>query len=150
AMLSLPANAPQLVMPPTGTAQLRVRGSTVEVIVGAAISTTTGSSGGELALAAPIDLHSLEGRGGKLTAIALTGGGAPIELGGGAAAVGGKVITAPITTTFAKGPSLAIAATVAAAVSVDSGGALLDKAGYACAALATLFLILFAVSLFRK
>jgi hypothetical protein len=150
AMLSLPPNAEQLVVPPEGTAQLRVHGTTVEVVVGAAISTTSGTSGGELALAAPIDLKSLQGRGGKLTAIALTGGGTPIDLGGGAAAPGGRVITAPISTTFAKGPSLAIAATVAAAASADSGSEVLDKAGYACAALATLFLIMFAVSLFRK
>jgi hypothetical protein len=150
AMLTLPARAAQLVMPPAGTAQLRVHGTTVEVVVGAAISTTTGSSGGELALAAPIDLHTLQARGGKLTAIALTGGGTPIDLGGGAPAAGGKVINAPISTAFAKGPSLAIAATVAAAASADSGNDALDKAGYACAALATLFLIMFAVSLFRK
>jgi hypothetical protein len=149
AMLSLPAKA-ELVMPPAGTAQLRVRNGAVEVVVGAAISTTTGTSGGELALAAPIDLHSLQGRAGKLTAIALTGGGTPIDLGGGAPAPGGKVINAPISTTFAKGPALAIAATVAAAETADRGSEVLDKAGYACAALATLFLIMFAVSLFRK
>jgi hypothetical protein len=149
AMLSLPAKA-ELVMPPAGTAQLRVHNGAIEVVVGAAISTTTGTSGGELALAAPIDLRSLQGRAGKLTAIALTGGGTPIELGGGAPALGGKVINAPISTTFAKGPALAIAATVAAAETADSGGEVLDKAGYACAALATLFLIMFAVSLFRK
>lgn len=149
AMLSLPAKA-ELVMPPTGTAQLRVHGGAVEVVVGAAIATTTGTSGGEIALAAPIDLHSLQGRSGKLTAIALTGGGTPIDLGGGAPAPGGKMITAPISTTFAKGPALAIAATVAAALPAESGADILDKAGYACAALATLFLIMFAVSLFRK
>jgi hypothetical protein len=150
ALLTLPANAKELAVPPAGTALLRVNGSAVEVVVGATISTTSGSSGGELALAAPIDLHSLQNRPSKLTGIALTGGATPIALGGGQPAAGGTLVTTPITTAFAKGPSLAIAATVAAIAPVASGGDILDKAGYACAALATLFLIMFAVSLFRK
>ncbi len=147
-MLRLPADGPSITPPQPGTARLEAHGATLAVVVGALVAAERGNVG-ELALVAPIDLASLKAHPmGDLTGVALAGLGAPLALGT-PAVPGGSAISVPITTTVAKGASLSIVATLAAAAPSGSEH-LLDEAGYACAALAALFLIVFGVSLFRR
>jgi hypothetical protein len=127
--------------------RLGLEGSTLMVVVSAPITKSGGAASGLIALAAPVELAKPKFA--QLSGVALTGFAAPIALGGGAASPTGTKITVPITTT-AKGPALAITATLAAAPVLTSDH-LLAYARYACAALATLFLLMYLASvIFRR
>jgi hypothetical protein len=122
--------------------RLDVEGGKVVVVVTAPITPPGGAPAGLIALAAPVDLAKPQFA--QLSGVALTGFASPIALGGGVASPTGTKITAPITTAL-KGTTLAITATLAAAP-VVAPDHLLAYARYACAALATLFLLMYLAS----
>ncbi|HET9987764.1 MAG TPA: hypothetical protein VFQ65_04575 [Kofleriaceae bacterium] len=142
-------SAPITAVPP-GTARLQLDGTTVTVVVTTQVSKQGGGALGSIALAAPIDLPRAQGHGYEhLSGVALTGFAKPLALGGGAAAAKGTTISVPIVTSAAKGPALSITATLAAA-QVTSNGRGVMYACYVCAALATLFLLLYVGSVILK
>jgi hypothetical protein len=149
-MFRYPADGAAVTPVPPGTARLELDGHAVTVVVTTAVAKQGGGALGTIALAAPIDLSRAQGRTyEQLSGVALSGFGAPIPLGGGAPAATGTKISVPVVTTTAKGPTLSITATLAAA-QVTSNGRLVTNAVYVCAALATLFLLLYVGSLILK
>lgn len=138
-LLRVPVTAAPIDTVAANRAVLEVQGSTASIVVGAAIK-TRGSVAGIVALATPIDVsRMMGGHFEQLTGVTLTGLGQPLALGGGAAA-GGTPITAPVPTTL-KGAALAITATLAAPSTTNER--VLNYARYACAVLATLFLLMY-------
>jgi hypothetical protein len=146
-LLRLPAGAPAISPPTPGSARIEAHGSAISVVVASMVTPAVGGGvGGVVALAAPIDLTRVQDRKLEhLTGVAVVGFGAPIPLGGAAAAPGGAPISVPITTSLAKGPALTIIATLAAPPAGNEH--LIDELRYVCAGLATLFVIMFGVSL---
>ena len=129
------------------TSRLDLEGSKIMVVVTAPITKPGGATAGLIALAAPIDLAKPQYA--QLSGVALTGFAAPIALGGGAPSATGTKITVPITMTT-KGPTLSITATLAAAPA-PARDHLIAYTRYACAALATLFLLMYLASvIFRR
>ncbi|MEO8843416.1 MAG: hypothetical protein ABI591_26510 [Kofleriaceae bacterium] len=142
-MLRVPGGAapiPNITVP--NIERLDIEGSKVIVVVTAPITQPGGATAGLIALAAPIDLAKPQFA--QLSGVALTGFAKPIALGGGAASPTGTTIAVPIATTI-KGPTLSITATLAAAP-VPATDHFLAYARYACAALATLFLLMYLAS----
>jgi hypothetical protein len=122
--------------------RLDLEGGKIMVVVTAPITQPGGATAGLIALASPLDLAKPQFA--QLSGVALTGLAAPVALGGGAPAATGTKIVAPIKTTI-KGPTLSITATLAAAP-VPTVDHFLVYARYACAALATLFLLMYLAS----
>lgn len=148
-LFALPAGA-KIEIPAANTARLELAQGAVDVVVATPVTKQGGGVVGTIALAAPIDLGRAKGQTfTQISNVALTGFGAPIALGGGPAAVNGTAISVPIQTTLAKGPALAITATLAAAPVLASDNLML-YARYACAALATLFLLMYVISVVTR
>lgn len=135
---------------PPGTARLEVDGGVPTVVVTTPVAKQGGGTLGSIALAAPVDLSRAQSRSyDKLTGVTLTGFGKPLPLGGIPAAATGTKISVPVVTTLAKGPSLTVTATLAAAQVATAGKGVM-YACYVCAILATLFLLLYVGSLILK
>lgn len=143
-MLRVPTGAPAISnITAANVERLDVEGGKVVVVVTAPITQPGGTTAGLIALAAPVELAKPQFA--QLSGVALTGLAAPIALGGGNASAAGAKTVAPITTTAIKGSSLSISATLAA-TPVSAHDHLLAYAQYACAALATLFLLMYLAS----
>jgi hypothetical protein len=141
-LLRVPAGGAAIENVVANTALLEVQGNTTSIVVSAPITKQDGTVAGVIALATPIDVSRLKGgHFEQLTGVTLTGLGAPVALGGGSAAPNGIPIKQPIATSI-KGATLAINATLAAPV-VTNNDQLLKTARYACAVLATLFVLMY-------
>jgi hypothetical protein len=148
-LLALPSGATIAAIAPN-TARLELAQGAVNVVVSAPVTKQGGGVAGVIALAAPIDLGRAKNQVfSQISGVALAGFGAPIALGGGVSAAGGTPVTVPVQTTLAKGPALSITATLAAAPVLANDNLLL-YARYACAALATLFLLMYAISVITR
>jgi hypothetical protein len=142
-MLRVPSGAaPIHDIAEANTVRLELEGSKLVVVVSAPITRAGGVAAGLIALAAPIDFAKPQFT--QLSGVALSGFAAPIALGGGAPSATGTKIAVPITTT-AKGPTLSITATLAAAP-VPTTDRFIGYARFACASLATLFLLMYLAS----
>ncbi|CAN5686229.1 hypothetical protein BH11MYX1_BH11MYX1_49360 [soil metagenome] len=138
-LLRVPVNAVPIDTVVANQAVLEVQGSTASIVVSAPVK-TAGVIAGIVALATPIDVSRMKGgHFEQLTGVTLTGLGQPLALGGGPAATG-TAITAPVPTAL-KGAALAITATLAAPSTTNDH--IMKSARYACAVLATLFLLMY-------
>ncbi len=138
-LLRVPVTAAPIETVVANRAVLEVLGSAASIVVGAQIK-TRGVIAGVVALATPIDLSRMKGGHFEhLTGVTLTGLGQPLALGGGEAAAG-TAITAPVPTML-KGSALAITAMFEAPSSTNDH--VMNLARYACAVLATLFLLMY-------
>jgi len=148
-LLALPAGA-SIAPIAANTARLELAQGAVNVVVSAPVTKQGGGVAGVIALAAPIDLGRAKNQVfTQISGVALAGFGQPIALGGRASAAGGTPITVPVQTTLAKGPALSITATLAAAPVLANDNVML-YARYACAALATLFLLMYVISVITR
>ena len=150
ALFAYPADGTHLKPVAAGTARLELDNNVPTIVVTTPVSKQGGGELGSITLAAPVDLSRAESRSyDKLTGVALTGFGKPVQLGGIPAAGNGTKISVPVVTTLAKGPTLTVTATLAAA-QVATAAKSMMYACYVCALLATLFLMLYVGSLILK
>jgi hypothetical protein len=139
-LLRLPADAAPITPPAGGAARLQASPAGMSVVVESKVGAT-----GDVVLVANVDLGPLRARQlPALSGIAISGLGAPIQLGTPASA--GTEVSAPITTTLAKGLSIVAMMSVPAGV---AGNPYVIPT-YVCLGLSGLFLLIFGGRMFGR
>lgn len=148
-LLRLPKTAAELPPPPANGARLEVHSKVPTVVVAAKVSTQSNQVGGQLVLAAAVDLARIKTHvPARALSMSITGLGAPIELGGTPNQPEGDKISLPIKTGVAAA-NLQLVAVLAAAPPEQMPTWYRTARGLG-AAVALLFVVLFLVSLLMR
>lgn len=148
-LLRLPKGAAELPPPAANGARLEIHAKAPTVVVAAPIATQSNQVGGQLVLAAAIDLTRVKSHvPARALSMSVTGLGAPVDLGGTPNQAEGDKLSMPIKTGIAA-PNLQLVA-VLAAPPVEALPTWYRAARGLGAAVALLFVVLFLVSLLMR